>query len=116
VAKSVVLKCDDEFMLVVLQAPAKVDFDRLKKALGCKQAQLATEAEMEKLFPGVELGAESPFGTLYDLPVYIDKPLTEVPEIVFNAGTHTETIRMKYKDYAALVKPKTVAISKPVKV
>jgi len=116
VAKSVVLKCDEQFMLIVLQAPAKVDFDRLKKVLECKEAHLASESEMEKLFPGVELGAESPFGNLYNLPVYVDKAMTEVSEIVFNAGTHTETIRMKYKDYAALVEPKVIEISKPVKV
>jgi Ala-tRNA(Pro) deacylase len=116
VAKSVVLKCDKQYMLVVLQAPALVDFDRLKKALGCKKAQLASESDMEKLFPGVELGAESPFGNLYELPVYIDKPLAEMSEIVFNAGTHTETMRMKYEDYARLVNPEVVEISKPVKV
>lgn len=116
VAKSVVLKCDDRYMLVVLQAPAMVDFDRLKEALGCKKAQLASESEMEQIFPGVELGAESPFGNLYDLPVYVDKPLSEVPEIVFNAGTHTETVRMAYSDYARLVKPEVVEISKPIKV
>ena len=116
VAKSVVLKCDDQFALVVVQAPTKVDFDRIKKVLKCGDARLASEAEMEKLFPGVEIGAESPFGNLYDIPVYVDKALTEVSEIVFNAGTHTETVRMKYDDYAALVKPKIVEISKPAKV
>ncbi len=63
---------------------------------------------MAKLFPGTELGAESPFGNLYNLPVYVDKRLTEQPEIVFNAGSHTETIRMKYDDFARLVKPKIV--------
>ena len=116
VAKSVVLKCDDEYMLIVLQAPAMVDFKRLKDALGCKEASLASESEMEKLFPGVELGAESPFGNLYNLPVYVDSGLAEMSEIVFNAGTHTETVRLKYADYARLVNPKVIEISKPVKV
>jgi Ala-tRNA(Pro) deacylase len=116
VAKSVVFKCDDRFMLIVLQAPAMVDFDRLKNALGCKEARLASESEMEQIFPGVELGAESPFGNLYDLPVYVDKPLTDHSDIVFNAGTHTETMRIGYEDYARLVKPEVVEISKPAKV
>jgi Ala-tRNA(Pro) deacylase len=116
VAKSVLVKCDEQFALIVLQAPAMVDFNRVKKALKCEEVRLASELEMEKLFPGVELGAESPFGNLYGLPVYLDKGLTEASEIVFNAGTHTETIRMKYDDYAASVKPKVVEISKPATV
>jgi Ala-tRNA(Pro) deacylase len=116
VAKSVVLKCDDDFMLVVLQAPAMVDFERLREALGCKEARLASESEMERLFPGVELGAESPFGNLYELPVYIDRGLSEMSEIVFNAGTHTETIRMKYEDYERLVSPEIIEMVRRVKV
>ena len=114
VAKSVVVNCDGEFLLVVLQAPTRVDFDRIKEVLVCGEARLATESEMAELFPGVELGAESPFGILYDLPVYVDKGLTEASEIVFNAGTHTETIRMKYADFERLVKPRVIEIGRPV--
>lgn len=114
VAKTVVLNCDGEYLEVVLQAPARVDFDRLREVLVCEDARLATESEMEKLFPGVELGAESPFGNLYNLTVYVDKGLAEASEIVFNAGTHTETIRLKYKDFERLVKPRVIEISRAV--
>lgn len=116
VAKCVVCVCDGEHKLVVLQAPAMADLGRLSEALGCKDARLAHEAEMKDLFPGVELGAESPFGNLYGLPVYVDKGLTKMEDIVFNAGSHTETMRLKYADYERLVKPEIVEISKPVKV
>ncbi len=116
VAKTVVVNCDGEFLLIVLQAPTRVDFDRIKDVLVCGDARLATEAEMAELFPGVELGAESPFGNLYNLAVYVDKGLTEASEIVFNAGTHTETIRMKFADYERLVKPRVIEIARPAKV
>jgi len=116
VAKSVVLNCDGEYLLIVLQAPAKVDFDRIRDVLVSEDIRLATESEMAKLFPGVELGAESPFGNLYDIAVYIDRGLAEEREIVFNAGTHTETIRLQYEDFARLVKPRVIEISKPAKV
>ena len=116
VAKTVALYCDGEFLMVVLQAPAYVDFDRIKEILVCDEARLATESEMAKLFPGVELGAESPFGNLFDLPVYVDKGLAEEREIVFNAGTHTETIRLKYEDFSRLVGPRVVDIGKSAKV
>ena len=113
-AKAVVVNCDGEFLLVVLQAPTRVDFNRIKEVLVCGEARLATESEMANLFPGVELGAESPFGNLYNLAVYVDKGLTDASEIVFNAGTHTETIRMKYADYERLVNPRVIEIGRSV--
>jgi len=116
VAKTVALCCDGEFLMVVLQAPAYVDFNRIREILVCDEARLATESEMAKLFPGVELGAESPFGNLFDLPVYVDRGLAEEREIVFNAGTHTETIRLKYEDFSRLVSPRVVDIGKSAKV
>lgn len=115
-AKTVVANCDGEFLMIVLQAPARVDFDRIKEVLVCEDARLATESEMGELFPGVEIGAESPFGNLYNLVVYVDKGLAEAEEIVFNAGTHTETIRMKYADYEKLINPRIIEIGKSVKV
>jgi Ala-tRNA(Pro) deacylase len=114
VAKSVILHCDGEYLLVVLQAPARVDFDRIREILACEDVRLATESEMEKLFPGVEIGAESPFGNLYNIPVYVDRGLTDAPEIVFNAGTHVETIQIKYTDFDRLVQPRVVDISRSV--
>ncbi|RJP19851.1 MAG: deacylase [Candidatus Abyssobacteria bacterium SURF_5] len=116
VAKSVVCYCDGKFVLLVLQAPNVVDFKLLKQELGCQETRLAHEQEMEQLFPEVELGAESPFGNLYDLPVYVDKGLAEMGEIIFNAGSHTESIRMRFDDYKKLVNPKIIEISKMAKV
>jgi Ala-tRNA(Pro) deacylase len=46
-----------------------------------------------------------PFGNLYGLPVYVDRSLSADEEIVFNAGSHFETLRMKYGDFERLVKP-----------
>ncbi len=114
VVKSVVVYCDGDYVLLVLQAPVVVDFDLLKRTLDCRKARLANEQEMEHLFPGIELGAEPPFGNLYNLPVYVDKGLTEVDNIIFNAGSHTETIRMKLQDYMKLVNPKVIEVGKLV--
>jgi len=49
-----------------------------------------------------------PFGNLYGLPVWADESLKEDAEIVFNAGSHTDTVKMSYKDFERLVAP-TVA-------
>ena len=46
-----------------------------------------------------------PFGNLYDLPVYVDDMLREDDDIVFNAGSHVQVVRMAYADYEDLVNP-----------
>jgi len=53
--------------------------------------------------PGCEIGTEPPFGNLFALDTLVDKALTEDEEIVFNAGTHQQTARMRYQDFARLV-------------
>jgi Ala-tRNA(Pro) deacylase len=105
-AKSVVVKADDKFVLAVLSAPRKIDEERLQKLVGAKEVRMAHESEFASLFPGCELGAMPPFGNLYRVDVYVDRSLTRDEEIVFNAGTHVEAIRMNYKDFERLVSPK----------
>jgi Ala-tRNA(Pro) deacylase len=104
-AKSVVVKADDRFVLAVLPAPRKVDTEQFQKQLGVKELRMAHESEFASLFPGCELGAMPPFGNLYGIDVFVDRSLTHDEEIVFNAGTHIEAIRMNYKDFERLVKP-----------
>lgn len=100
--KTVVVKADADYHLVVLPAVFSVDFAQLKKVLGAKSVTLATEAEMEKLFPDVEIGAESPFGEPYGLKTVVDEHLAESEEIVFQGGDHATTVRMKYDDYITI--------------
>lgn len=97
--KTVVVKADQEYYLAVLPAIFNVDFAKLKKVLGAKSVTLATEAEMEKLFPDTEIGAEAPFGEPYGLKTVVDEHLAESDDIVFQGGDHATTIRMKYDDY-----------------
>ena len=105
-AKAVVVKADEKYALAVLPAIYKVNFKALAKLLGTKKASLATEEEMQKLFPDVEVGAEPPFGNLYNVETVVEEHLSEEPEIVFQAGTHKDTIKIKYADYAKLASPK----------
>ena len=105
VAKVVMLRSGTQFLMAVLPAPYRVDLDRARAATGKADVTLATEPEFKGLFPQCEPGAEPPFGNLYGLPVYVDQTLTRDEEIVFNAGTHTQTIKMKYADFKRLVQP-----------
>ena len=83
----------------------------LKSALGKEDVNLASEDEFKFLFPDCEIGAMPPFGNLYDVPVYADEGLNDDKEIAFNAGTHTEVVRMAMEDYKNLVKPEMVKIT-----
>ena len=66
----------------------------------------ASEEEFKYMFPDCEIGAMPPFGNLYDMQVFVAESLKEDEEIDFNAGTHRELIKIKYKDFESLVKPK----------
>jgi len=110
-AKTVIVKMDGEFAMAVLPASQHVSLTRLKEAAGAGDAELASEQEFEKLFPDCELGAMPPFGNLYDMPVYAAEQLTEDEEIAFNAGSHTELVQLKFRDFDKLVHPKVVALS-----
>jgi|FaiFalDrversion3_1042247.scaffolds.fasta_scaffold00124_8 Ala-tRNA(Pro) deacylase len=111
VAKVVMAKVDDRLVMLVLPAPHRVDLERLRKELGATSARLAHEEEFADVFPDCEVGAMPPFGHLYGIPVYVDRSLTRDPEIVFNAGTHRETIRIRYEDYDRLVQPQVLDFS-----
>ncbi|MGH2807451.1 MAG: aminoacyl-tRNA deacylase [Actinomycetota bacterium] len=108
--KVVVVAADDELALVVLPAPSAVDLDKVAPALGAKAARLAEESEFESRFPGCDTGAMPPFGnnSLYDVPVVVDRAVSEQDEVAFNACTHTDTVHLAYSDFARLVDP-TVA-------
>jgi Ala-tRNA(Pro) deacylase len=104
-AKAVLIRADDEYVLCVLPASLKLDMDKIADVLKAEQVFLADETDLAKLFPDAEVGAEPPFGNLYDLSTIVDDCLAEDEEIVFQAGTHRQTIRMKFEDYKRLVEP-----------
>jgi Ala-tRNA(Pro) deacylase len=104
-AKVVIVKAGERFVMAVMPATWKVDMEKMKGVLGSADVRLATEDEFKNLFPECDVGAMPPFGNLYDLDVYVDKSLTEDREIVFQGGTHVDTVNMNYQDFATLVKP-----------
>ena len=109
-AKTVIVKMDEKYAMVVLPASRRVDLDYLKRGAEAKQVEVASEAEFKDLFPDCEVGAMPPFGNLYDLDVYVAEQLTEDEDIAFNAGSHTELVRMSYKDFERLVTPNVIAL------
>jgi len=105
-AKVVMVKADGKMVMLVLPASYRVDTKKVKKVLKCKRLGIAKEKDFEEVFPDCEVGAMPPFGNLYNLKVWVDQVLAEDEFIVFQAGSHVETLKIKYSDYARLVNPK----------
>jgi Ala-tRNA(Pro) deacylase len=105
VAKAVVVEVDGQIWLAVVPAPELVHAPRLAQVLGAREVHLAEEARFASLFPGCEPGAEPPFGRLFGLPLVVDHRLASEPRIVFRAGSHEETIEMRWADFERLERP-----------
>ena len=114
-AKTVMVKIDDKMAMAVLPASHKVDFDLLKKVAGSNKVELASEKEFKNRFSECDVGAMPPFGNIYGMEVFVAKSLAEDEEIAFNAGSHWELVRMTYKDFERLVKPKVAEFSVEIK-
>jgi len=110
-AKAVVVRADDSYALCVLPAHRKLDMEKAAAALNAQQVFLADEMDLAKLFPDAEVGAEPPFGNLYNLPTVADNQLASEEFIIFQAGTHRQAIRMRFDDYRCLVNPLLADIS-----
>ena len=111
VAKVVIVKADEGFVMCVLPATHVLDMKQVKKTLGAKKVRLATEDEMANLFPDCEVGAMPPFGAEYDLPVYVEERLATDEEILFPAGTHEDSVLMAWADYERLAQPTVASFS-----
>ncbi len=105
VAKSVLVEADGEPVIAVLPAADIVDTDRLAAALGARRVRLMREAEFAGLFGDCEIGAEPPLGSLYGLPVVVDRRLAHSAPLIFSAGSHEEALEMRYEDFADLEHP-----------
>lgn len=98
-AKTVVIWVNGRAAAAVLPAHHRVELRLLRSVLGTTDIRLATEEEMAPLFPDCEVGAEPVLANLYDLPVYVSRALTDNETITFNAGTHSDAVRMKFSDF-----------------
>jgi Ala-tRNA(Pro) deacylase len=110
-AKTVMVKIDGKMAMAVLPASYHIDLELLRYVAQADWVELATESEFEDLFPGCELGAMPPFGNLYGMGVFVAMSLAEDDEIAFNAGSHTELIKLAYKDFEQLVNPRLGSFS-----
>jgi Ala-tRNA(Pro) deacylase len=105
VAKVVIAWADGKLVMLVLPTPAHVDFERVRELLNAEVARAAHEPEFKPRFTDCDVGAMPPFGNLYQMPTYLDGSLNRAGEIVIQAGTHRDTIKLATADYVRLAAP-----------
>jgi Ala-tRNA(Pro) deacylase len=110
-AKTVIVKVDGTMAMAVLPASYDVDLSALRNGTGARSVTLAKESEFKDRFPECDIGAMPPFGSLYDMAVYVDESLAKDRDIAFNAGGHDELLQVSYADFARLVKPTVLRFS-----
>lgn len=107
-AKTVMVEIDGRMAMAVVPANHRVRLDDLRALIHTDDVRLMREDEFRHHFPDCETGAVPPFGNLYDIPVFVAPELADAEEIAFNAGSHTEAIKMRWADFERLVQPRVV--------
>lgn len=110
-AKTVIVELDGKMAMAVLPANRKIVLQDLREVTGSEEVKFASEDEFRQRFPDCETGAMPPFGNLYGMDVYVAEALTHNEEIAFNAGSHTEVMRMAFKDFERLVQPRVMSFT-----
>ena len=112
-AKTVMILADDKMVMLVAPAPYHINPEKAAHVLGAREVRLASEDEFEETFSDCEVGAMPPFGNLYGVTVCADRALTEDETIVFRAGSHTETMSVRYIDFERVVGPIVAEFADP---
>src|SRR5262245_6911844 len=110
-AKTVIVELDGKMAMGVLPANRKIVLQDLREVTGCEEVKFSSEDEFKKRFPDCETGAMPPFGNLYGMDVYVAEALLKQEQIAFNAGSHTEVIKLSFKDFERLVQPKVMSFT-----
>jgi Ala-tRNA(Pro) deacylase len=116
VAKAVLVKAGDSFLLAVLPATSWIDLEQLSEAVGAPASvvRLATPDELLEVFSDCEPGVVPAFGRLYGLLTLVDSGLAESPDIVLGANTRHEGLRMRFDDFQTLEQPKRASFTRPI--
>jgi prolyl-tRNA editing enzyme YbaK/EbsC (Cys-tRNA(Pro) deacylase) len=104
-AKVLILRADDCFVMAVFPVDWQVDLEKLKEMLKVKEIRPATSREVERLFPDFDSDAVPPFGNLCQLRTCLDVSLLENESIAFQIGTRRHILRIKIADFARLSRP-----------
>lgn len=109
-AKSLLLKVDSNFILVVLPGGKRLSSKKVKDIFRLKSLRFATPQEVKEIM-GCGIGACYPLGKIIGLKTIVGSALLENDEISFNPGLHDKTIKLKLKDYLLIADAEVADIS-----
>jgi Ala-tRNA(Pro) deacylase len=109
-AKAVIFRDGGSYGMAVVPAAAQLDLAELQRRIRRYGLALASQDELERLFPDGEIGAVPPFGRLFGLPVYLDRTFAAEAEMVFESGTHRALVRMPMGEYVRIERPGIVPL------
>ena len=98
VLKTVAVRVAGGYALMAIPAACRLDMHLVRAASGDRHARLATEDELLRDFPGFELGALPPLGSLLRAPLYVDQEVLQHETVAFAAGSQTESVRLRTAD------------------
>jgi len=104
IAKSLLVKADKDYYVVVLSADNNLNLDKLGKIISketgktIKSVKIPGEKIMQTVFK-IKAGTMSAFGGIYKLSVIVDMGLTKVKKAVFSSGSYNHSIEILTKDF-----------------
>ncbi len=98
VLKTVAMRAASGYALMAVPATCRLDMHLVQAAAGDRHVRLATEQELRRDFPGIELGALPPPGSLPGAPLYAGQEVLQHETVVFAAGTRTESVQIRTAD------------------
>jgi Ala-tRNA(Pro) deacylase len=113
VAKVVVVLADGCPVELILPASRHVNLKRVQTVLQASDVRLASEAEMEAFFNDCEVGAIPPLRHWDGVRVLMDRALNVEGDILFQAGTHADAVRLRFRDWYEMVHPQVASFSEP---
>jgi Ala-tRNA(Pro) deacylase len=112
VAKVVVAVVDGRPVELVLPASRRVVPQRLREILFAREVRLATERELDKFITGCERGAIPPLRH-DNVDVLMDTTMIVGGDILFQAGTHKDAVRLRFDDWVRVVNPRVESFTEP---
>jgi Ala-tRNA(Pro) deacylase len=113
VAKVVVVMVDGQPVELILPASRRVVLERVRTVLNADNVRLATEDEMANYFTDCERGAIPALRQIKNVDVLMDRALKVEGDILFQAGTHQDAVRLNFRDWYEMVNPQVATFSEP---
>lgn len=88
--------------MAVLPVTHVLDFKALQQLLG-QDFRVARYRNFSDHFTCCARGSVPPLGTAFGMPMLIDISVRDLEEVFFEPGSHTEAIKMRGRDFRALV-------------